>query len=253
MIRSTQYSYIFYKSPSPGTFSPINVTGLQNWYKAESLSLASGTGVQTWTDSSGNGRDATQSSVSPRPTFISDFQNGYPAVSFDGLDDYLSIPISSFNGITIFVAAKTDGAVTGTSYVSAHTTGNDYDGGDAFMAGAVGNASNNMIFYWRGSRPGTVTTTLGSPALFVFTVESAGGSNVTQKIRKNGSQIQSHTFAGSTVAAPTGATIGARFQPTVGGPYLKSHIFELAIYNTKISAQDIDSLEVYFNSKYNLY
>lgn len=54
------------------------------WFKADSLSgLNNGATVQTWADSSGNGRDATQSSGGQRPTYGTD-ASGRSFVHFNG-------------------------------------------------------------------------------------------------------------------------------------------------------------------------
>jgi hypothetical protein len=58
-------------------------------YDARYLTDADGTGIQTWADRSGNGRDLTQSTVAERPTFKTAIQGGQPVLRFDGSNDNL--------------------------------------------------------------------------------------------------------------------------------------------------------------------
>lgn len=52
--------------------------------------------------------NATQSSNAAQPTYIEDGIGGLPAVSFDGVDDYLAVRNFCANSFTIFVVLKTD-------------------------------------------------------------------------------------------------------------------------------------------------
>lgn len=71
-------------------FSPSSVTGLQVWLQADSLALADADPVATWTDSSGNGNNATQATSGSQPTYKTNIVNGKPVVRFDGTDDWLA-------------------------------------------------------------------------------------------------------------------------------------------------------------------
>ncbi|MBC8041854.1 MAG: T9SS type A sorting domain-containing protein [Rhizobacter sp.] len=59
-------------------------SGLQLWLKAnEQTGLLNGDSVSTWTDASGNGRNATSTGTF-RPTFLTNAVNGLPAMRFVG-------------------------------------------------------------------------------------------------------------------------------------------------------------------------
>ena len=60
--------------------------------------------VSQWSDKSGNGRNATQSTASARPVQTSNALNGYPAVTFDGTDDLLTINSSFLSSTTLTIA-----------------------------------------------------------------------------------------------------------------------------------------------------
>src|SRR5262245_6977808 len=65
-------------------FSPAQVSGLKLWLKADALSLSNAAAVTTWTDSSGNGNDATQSNGAKKPIYYTNIWNGKPSIYFDG-------------------------------------------------------------------------------------------------------------------------------------------------------------------------
>ena len=67
-------------STATATTTPDAVSGLAMWLKADALSLADGATVSTWTDSSGNSRNATLSQG--MPTFETNELNGNPVVRF---------------------------------------------------------------------------------------------------------------------------------------------------------------------------
>lgn len=56
--------------------------------QSEFATLSSGV-VSTWPDLSGNGKDYTQATSTKRPAFGTITVNGFPALSFDGVDDEL--------------------------------------------------------------------------------------------------------------------------------------------------------------------
>ena len=64
-------------------FSPSDLSSLHIWYKSSTLSLSNGDNVTTWSDSSGNGLNATESS-SPPTYDTSNTLNGYNSVYFNG-------------------------------------------------------------------------------------------------------------------------------------------------------------------------
>lgn len=68
-------------------FAPrtVSSSNLKAWFKGNSLSLANGSNVSFWADSSGNSNDV--STASNFPTFVASAKNGFPAVLFPGTVD----------------------------------------------------------------------------------------------------------------------------------------------------------------------
>lgn len=66
------------------------LTNCYAWYKSESLSsvYANGDPISSWSDSSGNGRDISNT-LTARPTAVANAFGTYMAADFDGSNDYL--------------------------------------------------------------------------------------------------------------------------------------------------------------------
>ncbi|HEX2616958.1 MAG TPA: hypothetical protein VHL57_05400, partial [Flavobacteriales bacterium] len=62
------------------------------WLRGDKGVTVSGTAVTGWSDGSGNGHLASPASIPVRPTLATGALNGYPTLSFDGIDDELRIP-----------------------------------------------------------------------------------------------------------------------------------------------------------------
>jgi hypothetical protein len=76
--------------------------------------------VSQWNDKSGNGRNAEQSTAANRPAYQSAAQNGLNVLTFDGSNDWLSLPNaaapSGANGT--FAACKPTHGVTGLGIIT---------------------------------------------------------------------------------------------------------------------------------------
>lgn len=116
----------------PGGFDGSTTTEL--WLDASQLSLNNNDPVATWSDRSGNGRDATQSSSGNKPTFLTNQLNGLPVIDFDGTDDYITTgAISDLNtaNLTWIIVGKADnnthtGIFINAKYNSGAGSGSDH-------------------------------------------------------------------------------------------------------------------------------
>lgn len=62
------------------------------WLRADMGVTTVGPAVTNWADQSGNGNNATSPSVAARPSHVASSLNGYPILTFDGVDDEMRIP-----------------------------------------------------------------------------------------------------------------------------------------------------------------
>ncbi len=77
--------------------------------KADDLSTAGP--INTWSDASGNGHDATQDSSGLQPTVVLNALNGKPVVRFDGVNEFMSTGTGAFISSqpnTVFIIGKTN-------------------------------------------------------------------------------------------------------------------------------------------------
>jgi len=89
---------------TPYTFYP----GLKLFLNPEAGVTLNGSTVSAWADQSGNGYTASQGTTANQPTYLASGINGKAALSFDGVNDFLSIPSFTTDApITVFVVANT--------------------------------------------------------------------------------------------------------------------------------------------------
>lgn len=103
-------SLLGYSQTGPGGVG--SSSNIEAWLEANSLGLSNNDAVSTWSDISGNGNDATESTGSNQPLFITSQVNGYPIVRFDGSDDRLGFGtnINTSAVSTFMVYSRTSGS-----------------------------------------------------------------------------------------------------------------------------------------------
>jgi len=210
-------------------------TGLEIWYKADSLSAGA---VATWTDSSGNGRDATQSTSGNRPVATASVVNGLPAVRFDGSNDFLTIP--SLNGLSsaeAFVVLRVDDATPSSNnglwnvgYGSAH--GNYYPDTGGAITDCFGAQSLKSTGY----------TTTPLDQFHIYNASSQSGSWIS---RINGIAHFATTTNTTQFSAST-----YRLGFNGGSAYLDGDIAEVLIYSAVLSDADREAVESYLVGRY---
>jgi hypothetical protein len=80
---------------------------------------ANNTTLQQWNDQSSHGNNASQATLAKKPTFLTNQVNGLPALSFDGVDDFLSLlaNITLGGDVSLFavMTSSGDNAIAGNS------------------------------------------------------------------------------------------------------------------------------------------
>jgi len=231
----------------PHSFSPRMLSGsLQVWLRADAITgLNDGDGVATWPDSSGNGRDFTQSTVGWRPLYKTAIRNGRPVVRFAAAGTRLDYPPGlNFTSMTVFVVGKANAAPFTFILPSAYN----------WYYFAV--ASNSLWWgYATLSPPIGDRVTVIDPALGAWHVYSAWRSNI------GSSYLLSQAIdggSGTSVAVEgdpllsTSASIGAwPWDPPTFRP-LDGDIAEIVIYNQALSDRDRQRVERYLARKWGL-
>lgn len=219
---------------------PSDIAGLKLWLKADAITgLSDGNAVTTWSDSSGQGNDATQAVAGSKPLYKTNIINGNPVVRFDGTDDSLNLgDVAAFdfgtNNFSIFMVGKNTTNLPG-------FFAKDTDTGDG--NGLYIQRQADKFSYWNGSA--YITITMDSEYHLFGIVRSGTGANQLE-LRLDGGSATTGTDA-RTLSNASNATIGA-FSNLMFP--LNGDIAEVIIYDSALSAADRQRIEWYLAQKY---
>lgn len=202
-------------------FSPIDIAGLQIFYDARQLvGLNDGDAVATWSDLSGNSRDATQGTASKRPLYKTNVYGSDPALLFDGVDDVL--------GFTNYLPGNT------------YTMVAVFSGTVIFPVGGSANfwfySSPNMLAF---SHLGYYNVAVGALTSKTVMVLRSNAGTVT--LRKN---AVDQTLGSLTAYAQTPSIDGVGAANGVTG-YHNGHVGAVLLWNTALTDGQIVQVEGY--------
>jgi len=246
-------------------FSPHDLGNLELWFAADHISASDDDAIATWTDSSGNGRDAAQATGANKPTFKTNIVNGLPVLRFDGTADYMTISDFAFSssatpaGLSVFVVAKYDaappaayepmiahfdtnsqrswsfGAITPTGRLRAKVSA---DGGNSnFKNYRLGQQAPNSADFFIGSM------IYGGGAL----------SGYTNGVLENPTKTTDDTV-GTLHNSTADLTIGAELASgsVVADSYIDGDIAEIIAYDQKLDDGERSRVERYLSNKYGI-
>lgn len=190
---------------------PSTIANLELWLQPRSIGVGDGNPISTWSDSSGNSRNATNVGTQ-RPTFrASGGSNNQPYVEFDGSDDTLVLPdfATGFTAGHIFYVVKIDNDPPGASgqagpIMRASTTGGDpphYPWTDGIIYDNWGSTSRKTVgdptpalTSWRVyevvSKSGGWTAWLDGTQLFTTGTNTVGFDSVLRiAVNQNGHRL----------------------------------------------------------------
>ena len=182
--------------------------------------LSDGTGVQTWSDVSGGGNDATQATSGLRPLYKTAVQGGQPGLLFDGTNDSMSSAYAPTSGdVTVFALFKPDSPPAFSRIV-------DKDYGNGFWFGKDGSASDPK--YGGGCRQ-------TSSPFGVFLTMDATASHVMSGSRSS----TTWTITDETKATGSATVISTAFSTekiwiginSFGNAWWKGHIFAVSYFH----------------------
>jgi cysteine-rich repeat protein len=209
--------------------SPADISGLALWLKADAITgLSDGASVASWTDSSGNGRNAVQ--TIGQPVYKTNILNGKPVVRFNpsqqlAVSNNFAAPVS-----VIYVG---------------HLTG----GANQRLFGGVNN--NWLLGFWGGhmrvAHFGSWVSDPNGPAAdtdwYTYTALISGSNS---KVYENGTLFADS----STGQGPNGITLNGYNSDGVGGETSDGEIAEVIVYNRVITDAERQDVEAYLNNKY---
>lgn len=226
---------------SSAPFSPPDVANLAYWFKADALALSDDDPVGTWTDSSGNSRDITQTTSSKKPIYKTSIVNSLPVVRFDGSDDYIERGTED----------------SWPQYLSFFWVVNRSNTTDAYPLAVIGSVNIFLVSFYSGS---TTIESLGydtgnSATGADTNTMSTGSFHVVSMMRRNGSceTYVDGVSGGSTATSGTAQSGNSRL--TLGSyagifGFLPGDVAELVVYWADIGTTDRQRVEDYLGSKY---
>ncbi len=222
-------------------FSPSDLSGLNLWLKADSLSLNDGDPVSSWTDSSGKGNHATGTGAN-RPVFKTNIINGYPIVQFTNANtSYVDAPNGALTGITSAVSA----------FVVQRSTSLQNNAGLSSNPGDAANQFNSPIAYGDGNvyfdlgntTVGRVSAAWGGSTSTFYVWSFVAGAG-TMTIRRNNTNLISSSGKTNAFTAGTKDLL-------VG--YLEScDKAEVLVYNNALSTDNHLRVDQYLGVKYGI-
>lgn len=210
----------------PTTFNPDSIATLEAWYKADTLALADGANVTSWTDSSGNGRTLTNPGAAP--TYKINYLNGRPAVKFVGASSqYLQAAFTNNHPLTVFVVAQANSDAHSSIYDGVVQTSSLIYRGDSTHINVYSN--------------GTFISCVAVPS--DFQVISAVFNGASSKGVINGV-----VTTGTCTALNTGGiTLGRN---GTGSTYFEGYICEILVYSGALSDSIRQQVEGYLANRW---
>jgi hypothetical protein len=226
-------------------FSPTQIAGLKLWLKADSMSLADGTAISTWSDQSGNGNDATQATGANQPLFKTNVLNEKPVVRFDGSNDYMAFATGPDTSSCFVVGTINVAASSLPAYACFIIYGDVNNGGQ--IRGRV-NSTHWGAFITTvadlDSGEDLVSRTFS--VLELTTVASNGGVFLYRNGTQKATDATHNCYGAGTnqinwIGGETGQT-----------RYISADMAEVLIYDSALSTSDRQTVETYLKNKYGL-
>jgi PKD repeat protein len=230
--------FLLFISSLQNIFGQIPTSGLTLWLNSQN-SQSSSNVVSQWNDNSSNGNNLTQTTVLSRPIISANLPqiNNYPAIQFDGVDDFMSTNFTSTQNAPNSYFIIYNNTNTGT------TTGGIFDG--------LVTGSRNTFFWGVASGIGrlnlfttsSIRYTKSQPYDFILNSISFNGAN--SQIFENGNLMISGTLPDQPMS---GIQIGRR--TNVATNYFKGNIAEFIMYNRVLTSTEQTQVEKYLMDKY---
>lgn len=237
----------------PGGVSPSDLSGLELWLKANSLtSLSNDAEIATWSDSSGNGRDATgvlRTNKKPRLR-TTEGPNSMPAVILvDSIGDggHFTLPnfMTGFTaGNVFFVVKLTQNPVGLGVQDAASVTGDWGSGGDA---------------YYHFPTDSKIYDDFGTTARKNAIAHTGQALTSWQTIDvRSASGAWSYHMSGTQLLSTGTNTVGWGTAPKIGRvatntKFMRGWVAEIILYSRVLSSSEkFNTIHTYLNNKYAL-
>jgi len=228
----------------------LPTTGMLLWLRADALGMNNNDPVATWTDQSGNGRNAV-SIGGAAPVFTTNVFNGKPVVRFNGtsLLQVNSLPIGPFTIVTVF---KTSNSGELLYEHSDNSISND----GCFLF----TSTNSTISIKRGTQTAkdivcsSPSTWAANRTATIMAVNTFDGTDAGFKLALNGSnQPFNQNYTGNiNTTAVTTAHFNIGMRAMYSNLALHGDIAEIVVYDHVLNSSDLTALNNALISKYAL-
>lgn len=237
---------------APRRWRPSRLSGLRLWLSADRISgLADGDPVSTWSDLSGQGNHATQSTTAAKPLYKTGIVAGRPAVLFDGVDDWLALTaavgtILTSDAKTVFAVVKMVATTNNSRIVNVPNAAVS----STRFALNINATPQWQTFYTTGAAAANFTWTSGAaPTTSVAQILEVVQNGTSVIGRLNGTQGNSVNDGGSE-AAGAGAALGSSTGGSSG--FANAYILEVVVYNRALSTTEASAVRRYLGARYGL-
>lgn len=240
-------------------FSPNKIDGLSLWLDASDVGTIIEVGgfVSQWSDKSGNGNHATQTTGSQQPATGANTINGLNAITYDGMNDALIIAPSSsiddlfIGGASVFVAANPltrGGSNVARIFDKGNTTVNfirDISGGSTGIGAQAGFSTTTGFF-----RTATRDIVLGVGNVFGTLYDTSLSTNIP------GYRVNEVVIATEIQTVPSGTPLSdAGLDLFIGNRVNLNRTWdgyfgEVLLYDHILTAGEIADLENYLIAKW---
>jgi hypothetical protein len=219
---------------------------------ASSFTYSSSNVISAWADQSGNGRNATQSTVANQPTLVSSVINSKPVVRFDATNDALAW--TEYNpgaDRSVFMVFRNASNITSSgSFALMSSSGANFPMYVVGLGNQTGGISGE-IFALLGVSSG------GAQIKGQYSSASLNAGNHQYNWTQNSSYAVAARFDKATLsltAAPAGdfnsATYPGFIGVITGADGISVDIAEVLVYNRVLSGGEISTIESYFATKW---
>jgi hypothetical protein len=226
------------------TWNPTLISGCQLWLDAADVNgnrtnPLNGASVSTWTDKSGNGRNASQSTSANRPSVGT--VNGRTAIVFSGSPVFMTLPDITSVPLSIFILAASTQNENNTFYVSLGGNPNA-----VFLREQFGPA---IFGIDNGSGAGSYLTSVRdlNTHIWSFTLPAS----VSGTFAFDGSVVATSGFTLNSNTNFVSNSIGTWNQQSANGN-IKAGISEIVMYNVDLSTSQRQNVEGYLAWKWGL-
>ncbi len=233
--------------------SPGGVTGLIGWYRVDAVTAADGTHVARVADQSRFDYTATQSFYDAQPRYVKNAIAGYPALRFDGTNDFLQLDgvaqaLRSANGVTVIFVARTDTPKRSQYVWSSHLENQEENlihGGFSPEGGVrIRSIKNPFQRGFHDSRQVQITE-------FAIVATVAAGREVSAFF--NSGKLFTDKIPYDIEFARAGFfSLGQEYDASGPGDFFSGELAEVLIYNRALSERERARIESLLSAKYKI-